>query len=189
MKNWHPSLCVCVTSVVPLSLQGFISVCQRWCISSLLVSNQTRGLKAFPLALLLCRRGDVIVQSHIAVSTSSRSDWTTSQCGSVPKSPARVRAETERRAQVVREPSLQLGPLKRKTKPSSIWRVLQRKKELHTVDLYFHLFSRLCKSDLYALGFFWVIFHEKNLSFFVHFLLSTLMTSAAIYFSIPYRSC
>lgn len=48
MKNWHPSLCVCDVCCSSLSLQGFISVCQRWCISSLLVSSPNLRSQGFP---------------------------------------------------------------------------------------------------------------------------------------------
>lgn len=120
-----------MTSVVSLSFcrdsshqhclwRVYVSVCQDgvWCISSLLGSNQTRGLKAFPL--LACCSGEETWSSikspnpppvaRAAISTGSRvieqvphadlGEITSCSCFS---------RESERRAQVVREPSVKLG--------------------------------------------------------------------------------
>lgn len=106
MKNWQPSwvcdvCCLCLSAGIHLTSTacGVCSwVCVRdgvWCISSLLGSNQTRSLKAFPPARLPLWRGDVIIHQEPKPSSSGPhchfhrlpSDRTTYACRFGPKSP------------------------------------------------------------------------------------------------------
>lgn len=128
-KNGKPA--EYMTSVVSLSFcrdsshqhclwRVYVSVCQDgvWCISSLLGSNQTRGLKAFPL--LACCSGEETWSSikspnpppvaRAAISTGSRviEQVPNADLGEI-TSCSRFSRESERRAQVVREPSVKLG--------------------------------------------------------------------------------
>ncbi len=87
----HDVCCFCLSAGIHLtSTTCGVSVCQDgvWCISSLLGSNQTRGLKAFPPARLLFWRGDVIIHQEPKPSSSGPrcnfhrlpSVWTTYAC-------------------------------------------------------------------------------------------------------------